>query len=204
MRLVQGKSPMLSTRRVPQLLALRRTDAVVTDAIISSVAQSAKAAGLKLAGVLQRDLQRPGRRRCDMDLTDLASGEVTRISEDRGNLARGCRMDTSALVEAARMVESSICGEAPDLVILNKFGKAEEEGGGMRGAIASALTNDVPVLMSVGELAIPALKLFAGELCRIVEADSPLVCDWLLHQFGGKLANAVPNPILGTLETQDV
>ena len=76
MRLVQGESPMLSTRRVPQLLALRRTDAVVTDAIISSVAQSAKAAGLKLAGVLQRDLQRPGRRRCDMDLTDLASGEV--------------------------------------------------------------------------------------------------------------------------------
>jgi len=195
---------MSSTPRIPRLLALRRTGAATADTIISSVAENAKVVGLKLAGVLQRDLHRPGRRRCDMDLVDLASGKVIRISEDRGNLARGCRMDTSALVEAAEMVEASIRVGAPDLVILNKFGKAEEEGGGMRDAIAAALTRDIPVLMSVGELAIPALKLFAVDLCRIVEAESPFVRDWLLHQFGDEMACAVILKVRGSLQTQYV
>ncbi len=171
-----------------QLCAVKRTDPIVADALIAAVAERAKTAGLKLAGVLQQDLHRPGRRRCDMDLVELASGRIIRISEDRGNLARGCRMDTSALAEAAEMVEASIRIAAPDLVILNKFAKAEEEGGGMRGAIGAALTANIPVLMSVGELALPALELFAGDLCTVVEADAAMVSEWLQAQFGSAAA----------------
>jgi hypothetical protein len=51
------------------------------------------------------------------------------------------------------------------------FGKAEEEGG----AIATALIADIPVLMSVGELALPALRLFAADICSMVEADAAAV-----------------------------
>lgn len=123
-----------------------------------------------------------------MDLIDLASDTIVRISEDRGNLARGCRVDAGALIEAAEMVERTIREGTPDLVILNKFGKAEEEGGGMRGAIAAALSADIPVLMSVGELALPALELFAGELCTIVEADAAAVEGWLQECFASKVA----------------
>lgn len=97
-------------------------------------------------------------------------------------------MDASALVEAAEMVEQSIRIGAPDLVILNKFGKAEEEGGGMRGAIAAALTANIPVLMSVGDLALPALERFAGALCSIVDADPAIVEGWLHLQFGREAA----------------
>ena len=124
-----------------------------------------------------------------MDLVDLASGRIIRISEDRGNMARGCRMDTSALVEAAQMVEESIRRRAPDLVVLNKFGKAEEEGGGMRDAIASALLAEIPVLMSVGELAIAALENFAGEFCTIIDADPDELGRWLRLQFGDVFAH---------------
>ena len=133
-----------------QFCAIRRTDPTATDALIAAVVERAKAAGLKLAGVLQRDVQRPGRRRCDMDLIDLATGRIVRISEDRGNLARGCRMNMNALVEAAEMVEETIRTGAPDLVILNKFAEAEEEGGGMRDAIAASVAAGVPVFMGVG------------------------------------------------------
>lgn len=171
-----------------QFCAVRRTDPIAADTLIAAVAERVIAAGLKLAGVLQRDLRRPGRRRCDMDLVDLASGQIIRISEDRGNLARGCRMDVGALVEAAEMVERSVRTAPPNLVILNKFGKAEEEGGGMRGAIGAALAADIPVLVSVGELALPALGLFAGDLCVVVEADAAVVSKWLQAQFGGGIA----------------
>ena len=175
---------MSNSGRFSQLFAVRRTQPVAADALIASVAKRAKAAGLKLAGVLQEDLKRPGRRRCDMRLIDLASGRIIPISEDRGNLAQGCRMDTSALVEAAEMVEQSIRIGAPDLVILNKFGKAEEEGGGMREAIAAALSANIPVLMSVGRRAETALELFAGDLCTIVETDASAVSAWLRYRFG--------------------
>ena len=58
----------------------------------------------------------------------------------------------------------------------------------MRGAIAAALSANIPVLMSVGELALPALERFAGELCSIVDADPAIVEGWLHFQFGREAA----------------
>ena len=119
-----------------------------------------------------------------MDLIDLASDTIVRISEDRGNLAQGCRTDAGGLAEAAEMVERSIRIGAPDLVILNKFGKAEENGGGMRHAIGAALLADIPVLLSVGDLALPAFEHFAGDLCTVIEADAQVLNEWLKVQIG--------------------
>jgi nucleoside-triphosphatase THEP1 len=170
-----------------QLCAIRRSDPIAADTLTAAAARRARAAGLKLAGVLQRDLHRPGRRRCDMDLIDLATGRIIRISEDRGNLARGCRMNTGALAEVAEMVEDAIRTGAPDLVILNKFAKAEEEGGGMRDAIAAAVSQGIPLLMSVGTQAVPALEQFAGELVTLIDADEALVGAWLSAHFGGRI-----------------
>lgn len=70
--------------------------------------------------------------------------------------------------------------------------------------IAAALADDIPVLMSVGELAIPALELFGDDLCRIVEAESPFVRDWLLNKFGSEMARGATMAIRGSLQTQDV
>lgn len=176
-----------------QLCAIRRTDPIAADMLTAALAQRAKAAGLKLAGVLQRDLHRPGRRRCDMDLIDLATGRVIRISEDRGNLARGCRMNASALVEAAEMVEETIRTGAPDLVIINKFGKAEEEGRGMRDAIAAALSRGIPVFMGVGTPAIPALAQFAGGLVTLIDADEARVATWLSAHFRERIGRFSPS-----------
>jgi Protein of unknown function (DUF2478) len=183
----------MSCHSHPQLCAIRRTDPVAADTLTVAVVRWAKAAGLKLAGVLQRDLHRPGRRRCDMDLIDLATGRIIRISEDRGNLARGCRMNTNALVEAAEMVEETIRTGAPDLVILNKFAKAEEEGGGMRDAIAASLSGGIPVLIGVGALAIPALEQYAGDLATLIDADEAVVAAWLSAHFGQQIEPFLPS-----------
>ncbi len=139
-----------------------------------------------------------------MDLIDLASDTITRISEDRGNLAQGCRVDTGALAEAVEMVERSIRIGAPDLVILNKFGKAEENGAGMRHAIGTALLADIPVLLSVSELALPAFELFAGDPCTVIEADAQVLSEWMIDRLGveAKLepvlsSHAIATPING-------
>ncbi len=164
--------------------AVLRDETRAASDLLVRVAERARGAGLRLAGALQEDVPRPGRRRCDMYLRDLASGRRIRISADHGDLAQGCRLDSSALTEAAELIERAIRRAAPDLVILNKFGKAEaEEGGGLRDAIAAALEADIPVLIGVAEAYAPALRDFAGDLCAIA-ADEAAVWRWLQARFG--------------------
>jgi len=164
--------------------AVLRDETRAANDLFVRVAERAKSAGLRLAGALQQDEPRPGRRRCDMFLRDLASGRLIRISEDRGDLAQGCRLDPGALTEAAELIERAIRSASPDLVILNKFAKAEaEEGSGVRDAIAAALEADIPVLIGVAAAYAPALRDFAGDLCAIV-ADEAAVRRWLGARFG--------------------
>ncbi len=105
-----------------------------------------------------------------MGLVDISSGIRLRISEDRGNEARGCRLNTGALAAAAARLLGQI-DQGADLLVLNKFGKAEAEGGGMRDVIAAAILADIPVLLGVGESMVEALQDFADGYCHVVEPD---------------------------------
>jgi nucleoside-triphosphatase THEP1 len=116
--------------------------------------------GHALAGFVQRNQPCPGHARCDMILEELSSGERFGISEDRGPHARGCMLDVDELLKAvasaARGLDAGI-----DLMIVNKFGKTEAEGGGFRPLIAEALACDVPVLIAVPYRNLDAWRLFA-------------------------------------------
>ena len=104
---------------------------------------------------------------------------------------RGAGSISAALTEAAALVERTIREAAPDLVILNKFGKAEaEEGGGLRDAIVAAIEADVPVLIGVAEEYRGALSQFAGDLC-LIAADEAEVRRWLRARFGERAAPIV-------------
>lgn len=118
-----------------------------------------------------------------MDLVDLASGKVFRISEDRGEMSRGCRMDWNAVALAAASVEDTIRNDVVDLLVINKFGKAEEDGGGLRDAIAAAVELGVPVLLSIGLASIASLTDFAGDFCLVVDAGDPVIDEWLSARF---------------------
>lgn len=164
---------------MPMILAIRRDEPGTADDAILRATERARCSGMRLAGVVQQNSWRAGKKKCDMDLVDLASNRVIRISEDRGDMSRGCRMDWNAVTLAAAAVEDTIRNEAVDLLIINKFGKAEEDGGGMRDAIAAAIEREVPVLLSIGLISIASLTAFAGEFCMITDADDPVIDDWL-------------------------
>lgn len=119
------------------------------------------AEGFRLAGFVQRDIERVGRSRCDMLMEDLATGETVAISQDRGEGARGCRLDVEALLNAVARVRGALSTK-PDLVIVNKFGKTECEGGGCRSLIAEAIELNVPVLVAVPLGNLEGWRRFAG------------------------------------------
>ena len=153
------------------LTALIHDEGFDTNKIFNVIAAGAKAAGLRLGGVIEKPVAPTGPgRRCDMVLTDLASGETVKISEDRGALARGCRLDLDALSRTCALVLSGL--RHCDLVLLNKFGKTESEGGGFRCIISDALGLATPVIIGVPRRNLEAWRAFAGDFAVDVEASA--------------------------------
>jgi nucleoside-triphosphatase THEP1 len=145
------------------IIALVYGDGYRVTPIIDRIATYLIGEGCHLAGLIQRDVAREGRSRCDMLLEDLATGEIVPISQDRGEGARGCRLDVEALLDAVSRVRSNLAS-GPDLLIVNKFGKTECEGGGCRSLIVDAIDLNVPALVAVPLGNLDSWRHFAGDL----------------------------------------
>ena len=78
------------------------------DQTLARCARALREAGYRVSGVVQRNRRRPERRACDMFLQNLATGEIVCISADRGNGARGCRLDHAALGQATLWAEQAL------------------------------------------------------------------------------------------------
>lgn len=163
--------------------AIRRDDPEAADRVVAELVDLARSAGIEVAGVTQKNIHRVDRIHNDMHLVSLCGSGEYKISEDRGAMASGCRLDRDLIARAAADVERALLTGTPQLLVLNKFGKAEEEGGGMRNATALAIESGIPVLMSVGRLSMGALLDFAGQLVEVTEADPGAATDWLGHWF---------------------
>ena len=145
------------------LTALVYDESVAIGPVLRAIADSARAAGLRLGGVIEKAGPPPAPgRKCDMLFDDLAGGEIIKISENRGAYARGCRLDLDGLTRACALVLSQL--ENCDLILLNKFGKTEAEGGGFRCIISDALALEVPLVIGVPRRNLAAWREFAGEL----------------------------------------
>jgi hypothetical protein len=67
----------------------------------------------------------------------------------------------------------------PHLLVLNKFGKVECEGGGLRDLIASAIDRGIPVIIGVPERNLDAWRDFAGEFAAELPDETGRIMGWL-------------------------
>ncbi|WIY25567.1 DUF2478 domain-containing protein [Parasedimentitalea psychrophila] len=155
-------------------------DRGATDRLLSELADRLQAQGTALAGIVQTNTECHDSALCDMDVRVLPQGETIRISQSLGAQARGCRLDPSALELAVAQVSRSLQGESlPEVLIVNKFGKHEAEGRGMRPVIGEAMALGVPVISGVNTLNVEAFQEFAGGLAVAVEPRVEAMLDWL-------------------------
>lgn len=155
-------------------------DGLVGDALMTRCAAGLAASGYRLGGVVQSNVHREGRRRCDMYVKDLLTGEEIKISSDRGNEARGCRLDADAFVRISAWVERAL-RERVDLLIINKFGKEEAHGRGLRSHIAEALIAGLPVLIGVSRRNLSDLIAFAGDSVTRLAPKPEAMTAWCRH-----------------------
>ncbi len=168
----------LSSQPVQSVAAIVYANEAYPDAFFRALVGRWRALGLSVAGVLQHQVCESADQRCDVLLEDLTSGHRTALFEDRGAGASGCRLDQAALAEATARVEGSL-EQAPDILVLNKFGKVECEGGGLRDLIASAIDRRIPVVIGVPQHSLDAWRNFAGEFAIELSDDGSEVERWL-------------------------
>ena len=160
---------MTASGETSPITAIVYGDGEAADALLSQVARHLVAHGVRVAGFVQDNVPCDNRHRCDMVLVELATGERVRISEDRGEFSRGCRLDVDSLLQAEALARRALDGR-PDLLIVNKFGKIEAMGGGFRPLIGEAMARGIPILLAVATRNLDTWREFTGGL----SADHPI------------------------------
>ncbi len=153
-----------------------------SDVVLADVAALLGARGVRLAGTVQSNTERPDRAHCDMDVRVLPDGPSFRISQDLGSQSRGCRLDPGALEQAVVAATARLDGA--EVLIVNKFGKLETEGRGFCGLIAEALARDIPVVVGVNGLNRPAFETFADNMAEALGSDPQQIVGWILARLG--------------------
>jgi hypothetical protein len=126
----------------------------------------------KTTAVLLAAIQHSGGRRIDHLIASIAGqlkrqglrvGGVVRLGPE----SRGCRLNDVALEQIVALVEASL-EDGLDILILNKFGRQEAEGRGLRTAIAHAAAAGIPVLVGLN-------RCYAAEWCQFSEGEGLLL-----------------------------
>ena len=137
-------------------------DEAPDEALIAFV-DGAMACGARVAGLVQ---ERAGDDLCDLHdvrVRDLVSGEILPIMQDLGPEATGCAVDPAAIAEAARLLDRALATN-PDLLVVNRFGRLESEGGGMLAEIGRAFAEGVAMIVCVPERYRESWNAFASGL----------------------------------------
>jgi hypothetical protein len=159
------------------------------DDLMAAVVRRLRQDGLNLCGLVQENPD--GASGCaSMVLVDVASRTRFGISQALGSCARGCRLDPHGLVDAGARLEQAL-DEKADLLVLNKFGKAEtEEGRGLRGALIRAVELDVPVLTAVRSPYDVAWADFHGGCATTLPPEIDVILDWCVAATAARRAEA--------------
>lgn len=180
----QHSVPPHSTAVQPQqaLVAIVYADEAYPQATFERIVEHCRRRGLKVAGVLQHPVCSGTAGPCDVVLEELTTGLRTDLFEDRGPGAGGCRLDEAALAEVNGQVARSL-DTAPEILILNKFGKVEAEGRGLLDLVATAVDRGIPVVIGVPIRNLESWRRFAGGMSVELSSDLSHTTDWLVRTF---------------------
>jgi nucleoside-triphosphatase THEP1 len=166
------------------------------DDFLTRVADRLRADRINMAGVLQENVRDAAGACSAMTLVDLTSRGRYRISQDLGSQADGCRLDAQGLAEIGALLDRPL-GHDVELLLLNRFGTAEVEGGGFRSAFVRAMEAGVPVLTAVRPPYVEAWSKFHGRLAVDLPTDLDAVLAWCRDSVR-KLRAARPNELSPT------
>ena len=167
----------MSIDRAPVLAAVHYERNLDIDEILCTVVKSLQANNVNVGGVLQEVEFRSGGYCAHLNIVDIRTGKTERITQNRGRESRGCKLDPRGLAAISHCITDAINAEV-ELVIINRFGRAESEGHGLLSCIADAISAGAPVLTAVREPYIDAWNLYHGGLASELSPNIDAILQW--------------------------
>lgn len=150
------------------------------DRVLNAVCQALSERGLRLGGLVQvAGRQQGGGCLQSVHLVDLLTQKSFNIWEERGRGAQDCRLSVNALADAEIALKEAI-HQRVDLLIVNRFGRAESEGHGVRQSIERAVTEGIPVLTAVRAPYDAEWAEFHGEMATDLPCSEATILDWAI------------------------
>ena len=171
-------TPVTDARNDAAPLAAAVVDAggVDVDALLAAIARDCQGRGRRVRGLL---MTRAGSEGCagDMVLVDIDSGERYLVSQPLGTGSTSCRADPQGFARASLVLREAL-DQSPDLVVCNRFGGLEAEGGGFSAELLALMAHGVPLLTAVAQRNREAWQRFSGG-APLLPADAVAVGAWV-------------------------
>ncbi|MBU6260264.1 MAG: DUF2478 domain-containing protein [Burkholderiales bacterium] len=146
---------------LPAVAAIHNDGSCDLDALLAEFAATQRGAGRRVLGLLMRQRERHGDCRAEMVLTDIDKGDDYLVSQAMGSGSQSCAADPQGFARASRVLRDALAAD-PDLVICNRYGALEAEGGGFADELLALLAQGVPVLTAVSTRNLEAWRRFVG------------------------------------------
>jgi hypothetical protein len=112
-----------------------------------------------------------------MLVQDIETGELVPIDQDLGPGALTCTLDPEGLAVASVILRRAIAAPV-DVLVVNRFGKLEAAGEGLRAEVAEALCAGLPVLIAVKDSLLADWRTFIGYDVPLLAPDAEQVAEW--------------------------
>jgi len=167
----------------PSILAIVYQDGSAACRTMSKLGYRMRDVGVAVTGIVPYHASAAGGEpRCDMEVEELSSRFILQLADDRGEKQdRGYRIDPAAVDEAAALIAASF-RKCPELLIVNKFGRLEADGGGLSEVISNAVDLGIAVVVGVPERRLASWRAFTNGLAEEAVLDSPRVQQWLARR----------------------
>jgi hypothetical protein len=155
-------------------------EAKALDDLFCEVAGVMVARGLRLAGTIQLNRAADGNASASMVLKDIVSSRAFDISVPAPVKAQSCSLDPAALEDVAGHVGAGIDATI-DLVLINRFGKQEALGYGLRSVIEQTVSEEIPLLTALCSTHLESWTSFAGDDWIRLNLEKGAILSWCHH-----------------------
>ncbi len=163
----------------PELAAAAIEDdgSVDVDGLLAGVASAQRRAGRRVRGLLMTYPDRQAGCAGSMVLVDIETLQEYLVSQPMGSGSTSCRADTQGFARASRVLRDAL-EQSPELVISNRFGGLEAEGGGFSAELLELMASGIPLLTATKTVHLPAWQRFSGG-ATVLPAQAAAVSAWL-------------------------
>ncbi len=159
------------------LAAITLINSASAEPLLDSIVGSLKRHAVAVGGYLQREYPAPAGHDAEVVVEDIETGEAFAIMQPRGGVGSGCRLNPGVLADVTGRALARLDGDI-DILVLNRFGRSETEGSGLRSVYEKAIERGLPVLTSVKPEHVEAWQAYTGEMSVLLPFDETAVLDW--------------------------